>query len=120
MTAIKRFESEYISFEYFASARVPDVFKKKFNVGLLEGIEKNILDFEKSVFIINQCYIAKCKLVNEKIEFSLDDFYDRLLATDAIKVALEIIMDFASEIKLNFPTIEQNPINQEEKKITIE
>lgn len=96
-------ESENFSFQIFPSARVPLVYKKKFDISLLKDAENAMLDPERAVFLVHQCYLAKCRVVDEKTELTEDDLLDKLPATVLVKQVINIIKSFTDEIEAMNP-----------------
>ena len=98
MSDFKTIESEGFSFEIFPSARVPLVYKKKFNKGMLEDAQDLVMNIEKSVFLIHQCYLAKCRLSDSEPDIDEDKILDFVSAKVISKAVIEIIKAFTDEI----------------------
>lgn len=98
MSDFIKVESKYLRLDIFASARVPLVYKKKFQKGMIEDAQTLVMDVEKSVFLIHQCYLAACRITEEKPTISEDDIFDKIPATDVIKAVISIIRTFTDEI----------------------
>jgi hypothetical protein len=98
MSKLIKVESEDLSFEVFASARVPLLYQKKYGAGILKDAENLLTDAEKSVFLVYQCYLAKCRLVEEKPEITEDKILDFVPAVEIIKTAFKLITTFSNEI----------------------
>ena len=93
---------EDLQFEVFASARVPLLYQKKFSVGILKDAENLLMDVEKSIFLVHQCYLAKCRIMDEKPEITEDKMLDFVPAVEIIKTTYNIISMFSEEVtKLN-------------------
>lgn len=99
MAKFIKVESEDLTFEIFPSARVPLVYRSKFGVGLLKDAENVLMEFDRSAFLIHQCYLAKCKNTGEKPEITEDQILDSLPATMLVRHVIKIIKSFTDEIE---------------------
>lgn len=120
MSGFKKIKYKDSSFEIFPSARVPLVFKKKFEVSLLQDAQNVLMDFEKTVFLIYQCYLAKCRFMGQDATIKEDDILDNVSASDVVKAAFEVIQAFTDDINDLQGVKEKNEQTESEKKIAME